>query len=64
MKFQENGNNKGDIGRVTLDDYHDNIDPQPRPSSWIDVRDKPPTEHGTPLNPFIPKPPPPSPPNY
>lgn len=47
----------GDAGNLNLDDYHP-IDPVPSSKASI----KPgPIEHGTPLNPFIPKrPPPPS----
>ncbi|XP_050228155.1 uncharacterized protein LOC126677528 [Mercurialis annua] len=48
---------KRDAGLFNLDDYHP-IDPVPSSKASI----KPgPIEHGTPLNPFIPKPSPPSP---
>ncbi|KAJ1404469.1 hypothetical protein SESBI_26569 [Sesbania bispinosa] len=57
-KLKENGNsirsnNKGD---VTLEDYRP-IDPSPCTSSSLHPG---PIEHGTPLNPFIPKPSPPN----
>ncbi|KAJ1376055.1 hypothetical protein SESBI_50342 [Sesbania bispinosa] len=56
-KLKENGsNNKGD---VTLDDY---LPIDPSPSSKTSYPG--PVEHGTPLNPYIPKPSPPAPPMF
>ncbi|KAF7817448.1 TWS1-like protein precursor [Senna tora] len=63
-KLKENGNGissrkKDDTGHATLDDYQP-VDPVPSSKTSL----KPgPIEHGSPLNPFIPKPsPPPRPP--
>ncbi|KAJ9166318.1 hypothetical protein P3X46_021092 [Hevea brasiliensis] len=61
-KLKENSYNRkidknNDARNLTLDDYHP-IDPAPSSKASI----KPgPIEHGTPLNPYIPKHPPPSP---
>ncbi|XP_061355681.1 uncharacterized protein LOC133300187 [Gastrolobium bilobum] len=60
-KLKENGSNirsknKGDIGHVTLDDYNP-IDPVPSAKASVNPG---PIEHGTPLMPYIPKPPPPN----
>ncbi|KAJ7961717.1 putative Glycosyl hydrolase family 35 protein [Quillaja saponaria] len=55
-KLKENGNEMSDTGNLNLDDYRPlNPVPNIRPS----VRPKP-IQHGTPLMPIIPKPPPPS----
>lgn len=49
-------NKKIDTGYMTLDDYH----PTHPPPGSRDVPFRPhPIEHGSPLNPYIPKPPPP-----
>ncbi|CAJ1972809.1 unnamed protein product [Sphenostylis stenocarpa] len=62
-KLKENGNsiksgikNVGGMGKVNLNDYNP-IDPSPTTSSK--ALNPGPIEHGTPLNPYIPKPSPP-----
>ncbi|ESW32895.1 hypothetical protein PHAVU_001G026500 [Phaseolus vulgaris] len=66
-KLKENGNNikrginnHGDLGEVTLTDYNP-IDPPPSSSTKASLYPGP-IEHGSPLNPYIPKPSPPDPP--
>ncbi|XP_047161164.1 uncharacterized protein LOC124831273 [Vigna umbellata] len=55
-KLKENGNrnNIGDMGEVSLTDY--DVDPVPTSSKFLEPG---PIQHGSPLNPYIPKPPPP-----
>ena len=64
MKFQENGNNirndinnNGDMGLVHLTDYY-SVDPPPRSPTKASLLPGP-IEHGSPVNPYIPKPSPP-----
>ncbi|KAK2660151.1 hypothetical protein Ddye_006684 [Dipteronia dyeriana] len=53
-------NKKGGVGKVNLEDYHP-IDPAPSSKASI----KPgPIQHGSPLNPYIPKPSPPPKPSH
>ncbi|WVY92153.1 hypothetical protein V8G54_037667 [Vigna mungo] len=55
-KLKENGNsnNIGDMGEVTLTDY--DVDPVPTSSKFLEPG---PIQHGSPLNPYIPRPSPP-----
>ena len=62
LKLQESGYNFGtdkesQVGNINLDDYHP-IDPAPTTKTSIRPG---PIEHGTPVNPYIPRPSPPTP---